>query len=553
MDALRPIGSMELSTKTDFSGNPTSKNKALLWYGFWFFLITVSYYVLRLNLIDIPLTRDEGGFAYFGRLIADGGILYRDGFDHKPPGVWLIYAALSHIVSFTPAGLHWMIHIYNYLVLICLSVISWRLFNLRVSLWTALIYSIVSSSYDFGGSGATAEMIMLLPIVLSVLFCILGLEKEKDIYILFSGFLIGIAFWIKQPAMAVMIFLICWMCIELIHSKGIKAAVWYVSLFTSGFIIISAALLVSFRMNGTWNEFIYWSFTHSISYASAGSINTALFRFAMQLRSMVLGMPFLWILIISFYLYKRKEKTRINYFLIFFLASSFLAAMHSAAMYRHYFALVCPALAINGGVAISTFIDIQKMPSLKTTWIFFGISGLVVLPIYININYYYFNTPEENSANLFGQTVFSESMKIAEYLKNNTNGSDKILILGSEPQILVLSNRKSATRHIFMYQVVGRYKRALEFQEHVIDDLKRNQPAYIVYIMEPYSWLAGKSRIDFIRKINKALGNKYKTEGVVIRKNNQSILMVEDEFKNLCSKQKITNNQISAYLLKKVY
>jgi hypothetical protein len=42
------------------------------------FLVAGLSIALRLNLIDIPLNRDEGSFAYVGNLLAHGGTLYRD-------------------------------------------------------------------------------------------------------------------------------------------------------------------------------------------------------------------------------------------------------------------------------------------------------------------------------------------------------------------------------------------------------------------------------------------------------------------------------------------
>ena len=63
--------------------------------------IISAYFLLRLNIVDIPLNRDEGGFAYFGRLLSQGGTLYKDGFDHKPPGIWILYAFFSLFIVST--------------------------------------------------------------------------------------------------------------------------------------------------------------------------------------------------------------------------------------------------------------------------------------------------------------------------------------------------------------------------------------------------------------------------------------------------------------------
>ena len=49
----------------------------------------------RAGALDLPLDRDEGAYGYIGANLASGTIPYRDAFDHKPPGIYVFYAAAS--------------------------------------------------------------------------------------------------------------------------------------------------------------------------------------------------------------------------------------------------------------------------------------------------------------------------------------------------------------------------------------------------------------------------------------------------------------------------
>jgi hypothetical protein len=62
-----------------------------------FLVVIVIYIVLHINLIGIPLNRDEGGFAYLGQSISHGAKLYVDGCDLKPPGIFFVYSFRNHI------------------------------------------------------------------------------------------------------------------------------------------------------------------------------------------------------------------------------------------------------------------------------------------------------------------------------------------------------------------------------------------------------------------------------------------------------------------------
>ncbi|MFH1361666.1 MAG: hypothetical protein ABIH69_03330, partial [bacterium] len=47
-------------------------------------LIVVVYILLRINIVGIPLDRDEGLFAYAGQVILRGGLPYLDVLEMKP-------------------------------------------------------------------------------------------------------------------------------------------------------------------------------------------------------------------------------------------------------------------------------------------------------------------------------------------------------------------------------------------------------------------------------------------------------------------------------------
>ena len=49
--------------------------------------------VLRTPLLDLPLERDEGAYAVVATEMLRGAVPYRDVWDHKPPGVYVAYAA----------------------------------------------------------------------------------------------------------------------------------------------------------------------------------------------------------------------------------------------------------------------------------------------------------------------------------------------------------------------------------------------------------------------------------------------------------------------------
>jgi hypothetical protein len=194
-----------------------------------------------------------------------------------------------------------------------------------------------------------------------------------------------------------------------------------------------------------------------------------------------------------------------------------VSACHSVFMYRHYMALVVPSLSLAAGVGAAVLVGrFGNNKISQAVAVIVVILGVSVAPLINDRNYYVLKTPFEISRRLFGANPFPESPMIAAYIKDRTTPRDPVLILGSEPQILVLAERPSATRHLFMYQVVGPYRRAPEFQHGVLDEIERNRPRYVVYVKLVESWLADpKTSEAFTRDVLEWLAKNYSVEAIV--------------------------------------
>ena len=106
---------------------------------------------------------------------------------------------------------------------------------------------------------------------------------------------------------------------------------------------------------------------------------------------------------------------------------------------------------------------------------------------------------------------------VADYLRKRTRPGQRVLVLGSEPQVLILADRKSASRHPFFYQVVGSYKRSSSFRRQVIDDFRKYRPGYVVVVQHPRSWMADPQTIEpFLDSLNDLLNERYRMDALVI-------------------------------------
>ena len=70
------------------------------------FLVLLVVIWVRVRLLDVPLERDEGEYAYMGQLLLKGIPPYLNVYTMKLPGVSVVYAIFMVLFGQTPFGIH---------------------------------------------------------------------------------------------------------------------------------------------------------------------------------------------------------------------------------------------------------------------------------------------------------------------------------------------------------------------------------------------------------------------------------------------------------------
>lgn len=503
-------------------------------------IVMVVYIFLRWNTIDIPLNRDEGGFAYLGELIWRGATLYVDGVDLKPPGIFFLYAGLKALgIPFTAKGLHWALFAYNFGTLVILVLLARLLFGGNAAFWTALSYAVVSSSRQVEGFNGSTEMFLLLPVVGSLLLAVMsvrGRERRRSYLAYFSGFLAACAFWIKQPSLFVSAFTVAFVIYECSfattvakrNSPGSVGCAAVLGWFVSGAISVTVMVMAYFILVGAWEEFLFWSLLHPLEYSNQHSGDIYFQSFLAKVLWLSRENPTIWLTASAACLWALWRNRDEGLFITGFLAASVLAAANSARMYNHYFAVACPAAALAVGWGLNRLVaSAESRNLLRRAALVASFVLVAVIPVVLDLDYYVRNSPAANCRKIFGSNPFPESQFVAQYLRDRTRSDDHILILGSEPQVLVLADRLSATRHIYMYPVVGPYDKASELQSEVVTDIQRTRPKYAVFVDLRTSWLPNPLHSgDFLRWVYKTLDTEFETEAAVALDSESRELMV---------------------------
>ena len=484
-------------------------------------MVFVIYIVLRINLIDIPLDRDEGIFGYSGQVILNGGLPYKDVFDHKPPLVFYINALALLIFPPTAFGIHCFLHLYNLLTLIALYRCATVYTKSRMTgLWVALIYAVFSSIPSIQGFTASTEMYLLLPMTLSLLFTVKASELKNSNYLVVSGTCSALAFFTKQTSAPMIMFILLFIIVARINSLrvrpiSLKELAVDLAKWSTGFLGITALIAAYFYYHKIFDAFFYWSFTHNFLYSQSYGLSSTLPRiYAVMIAIVKSNLPLVLVIIAGNLMALLKSDHK-AYFVLLFLLLSLLSTVPGVG-YRHYFAQIAPAMALAGGFGFAFLAKfIRKKNILPAISVLFALS-VIGAPVAVNSGYYITKNSDQISRDFFGYNPFPESNDIAEFLAQRTAEEDSVFILGSETQIFMLSQRASATSFAIIYPLMSSFPRYMEFQNTTWQEVKANKPKYIITIPLPTSFLwDGKANLWIVKKTGQLIKDDYYLEAAV--------------------------------------
>jgi hypothetical protein len=228
--------------------------------------------------------------------------------------------------------------------------------------------------------------------------------------------------------------------------------------------------------------------------------------------------PILWVSLVGLVsAVWRKERKKEYLFLFGFFACTFLAVTPGLYFRIHYFLLWVPALSLLAGVGFEILTSGFSSSKVKTAISVVTLALVFGLPVLIQKRILFTMPVNEVTRMIYGLNPFSESLEIAQYIRDHTKKEDKIAVLGSEPQIYFYSQRKSATRHLYMYPLMEKHVYARKMQDEMIREIEGGQPKFVVMAKTAGTWVS--TRPDFSPALKDwaqgYLNREYEIDGVV--------------------------------------
>jgi hypothetical protein len=456
--------------------------------------------LLRVPFLPVPLTSDEGGYAYTARWLDRGLALYRDLWFDRPQAIFLVYSAILHLVGPSTEAIRLGAGLYN----------AATLFTPRAALAAAALFAVASASPAIEGFTANGELFMNLPVVASVLLAVRGRW-------LLAGLALALATAIKPtalPTAAPALALLQWppeslpcltrrrpraapgnersVAISPVDAPGSRqpeaqgdagargrAAR---SLLTG--LAMGLAPFVAHGVATNLDDYAYAVAGFRITAHSAFSVGAAFVGDLWPALPMAtVGILPLWILGVVAVRTKQRRAgdggrpmERGVAVSLALLAGSLVGAALGGYWYWHYFVGVLPAASLLAGRGVEALSELPagRRRVLAAASVAAGIVALIFNLRFVGA------TPEETSWLLYRRPAYLVSARIAQYLRQHTGPHDRVYAAFAEADLYYLSDRRSADRHLYWTEI-NRVPGAFEALLDALDNPLR-RPKYVVAI-----------------------------------------------------------------------
>jgi general stress protein CsbA len=454
-------------------------------------LIVVAVASMRVRLLELPLDRDEGEYAYFGQLLLQGLPPYASAYNFKMPGIYAVYAVILAVLGQTPASIHVGLLIANALAIVLMFLVGRRLIGTLGGVAAAATYAALSLSPRLFSPSAYAEHFVVVPVLLGVVLLTTARARERLVTVYGAGALFGLAFLVKQSGGAFALFGLLWVLADV---QDARRRVTAGAVFVAGTLTPYVALCLAMLAAGVFSSFWFWTVRYAYHYGTAEPLARGVGNL-WSASSTILATSYLAAVLAalggSAVVWDAGTRSRFTPIGLLLLCG--LIATSAGLYFRNqYFILLLPAVALLAGVAVEAVtrrLAAGASPVRRAALAVAVVAVPLLHLVYLERAILLSATPRQVGRALYGMNPFPEAIEIARYVKEHAAAGDRIAVVGSEPEIYFYAQRRGATGYIYTYALMEPQPYASRMQAEMIREIEAGDPRFVVFVRVWSSWL----------------------------------------------------------------
>lgn len=432
-----------------------------------------------------PPGRDAGFFLYVGKALKSGAKLYGDIWDSKGPMIFWINA-IGVGRDFSRWGVFALELLFMGSAFFILYYALRKQYGSLAGMVAVLVGGLLLKPVIGPGNSTEEYALLFTAISIAGLILLVCYPKRGFWALVLMGMMIALNFFLRANNIGTSAMVIL---TALIYAALNKEApkLWQALLFVlGGVLLVAIPIIVYFGLNGTLSAMFEASILYNFAYSThsgkafSNSLGPALAYFKAWLVVFFL----VWLYGIRQLILQIKNKNPEPVLILTVLALPVEALMSSVSGrgHNHYFICWIPALMLLAAFLVSHAKGIIKddyLSALQTKKLPVALG--IVLALLLAGSY----ASVFQAAKLIGASIIRSNVNreyrdsLSESIMEISNASDKVLILGGQAGINMMSQRESIHTALF-YPAINDSVIGMQVQEDFFKALKQEWPRYIV-------------------------------------------------------------------------
>lgn len=480
--------------------------------------------------LTYPFGRDQGIYAYAGKLLLEGKMNYKEVFDLKPPGIHFFFSFIQLVAGESMLNARILDILWQFITAVVVMIISSRLTrSIYLPVISAFLYIFLYYRLDYWHT-LQADGALNLFFALTVLLTISSYYSHSFLKIFASGLVFGIALLFKYTIILFLpLLLLCFMYSSSeLRSLRIKNIV----VFLSGLLSIIISVILLYQFTGALAELINVQFVQTPLYTSiAYETESGGYIFSQLLKLFVYSVyaPLIWFAIAGFTLLIRAKKIDFPSLVVFsWVAASLFSLIIQWKFYYYHFLVIIAPLAVGAVYFVSLLL--VKLPEKKkyaAKWalavFFIAFAGyafkpyLTSYPVLFSVLSQQRSLKDAYKYNGFTtDSVFmiSKTLRAVETVENETNKTDNIFVWGFDPLVYYLSGRNCTSRFIYNFPLLWKGENS-DLKKEFMGKMEANPPKMILVAKnDPLLFISGynedsKQLLGRFTEFNSFINSRY--------------------------------------------
>jgi hypothetical protein len=455
---------------------------------------------------------DSGTFAYCGQVIQKGGLMYRDCWDNKPPGVYYLNAAAISLGGANPFAIWLFQATWLVLAVVVYFLILDRIWGHKglaaLGAFVLLLFVLYPGIFQGGNFTETYD---ILVVVLALGAFWAYLRSGRWYWLTALGLLAAAGFLLKPTYVAVELAAAAVIAFLAIRRRDYRRLLIDMLVIAVSAIVPVVIVGLYWVIRGDFNELWFAVFTHNFTYVEQGFSLKSLYGTA---RMFLIDQPTAALTILAgvavgVYIYqhgkvvfslKKPTKQQLDGMvpglmsreksLIWFMGGVFLSVTldvlflaSSGKNFGHYLQVLIPGMVMVMVYLVDALQRSMKEEKRSRSMQVAVISGIVIVLLSAGLEIAVKEMPSIQDLKAFisapDRTKYLPS-ELEQYIIDHSSADDSVLVWAGHPGMNFVTQRRSPTRYIFLLHLFNPVPGAANGFGEFMADLKNDPPKLIV-------------------------------------------------------------------------